>query len=101
MARLTATKIGESKNAIKFVLDFWIAENRCGFNNWKPFRFVIWYPKKVVLILDESHIEIPKKFFDETLELIRDRHPFNRVKYVARYYPDWFKWTRGSVQEKS
>ena len=67
----------------------------------KEFFFNRWLPKRVVTPIDDTHIGIPKKFLEETLKILADKHPFQEVRYNAQFYPERFKWSVETISEKS
>ena len=75
----------------------WLAVDSDG----KEFFFNRWLPKRVVTPIDDTHIGIPKKFLEETLKILADKHPFQEVRYNAQFYPERFKWSVETISEKS
>lgn len=82
MRTLTIRKIGETEKAVQYCVTFWIVEHPghpvCG--EGKEFFFNRWLPKRVVTPIDDTHIGIPKKFLEETLKILADKHPFQEVR---------------------
>ena len=78
MRTLTVRKVGETEKAVQYCVTFWIVEHPghpiCG--EGKEFFFNRWLPKRVVTPIDDTHIGIPKKFLEETLKILADKHPF-------------------------
>ena len=103
MRTLTVRKVGETDKAVQYCVTFWIVEHPghpiCG--EGKEFFFNRWLPKRVVTPIDDTHIGIPKKFLEETLKILADKHPFQKVRYNAQYYPERFKWSVETISEKS
>lgn len=103
MRTLTARKVGETDKAVQYCVTFWIVEHPghpvCG--EGKEFFINRWLPKRVVTPIDDTHIGIPKKFLEETLKILADKHPFQEVRYNAQFYPERFKWTVETISEKS
>lgn len=103
MRTLTVRKVGETEKAVQYCVTFWIVEHPehpvCG--DGKEFFFNRWLPKRVVTPIDDTHIGIPKKFLEETLKILADKHPFQEVRYSAQFYPERFKWSVETISEKS
>ena len=103
MRTLTVRKVGETDKAVQYCVTFWIVEHPghpiCG--EGKEFFFNRWLPKRVVTPIDDTHIGIPKKFLEETLKILADKHPFREVRYNAEFYPERFKWSVETISEKS
>lgn len=103
MRTLTVRKVGETDKAVQYCVTFWIVEHPghpiCG--EGKEFFFNRWLPKRVVTPIDDTHIGIPKKFLEETLKILADKHPFQEVRYNAQFYPERFKWSVETISEKS
>lgn len=103
MRTLTVRKVGETEKAAQYCVTFWIVENPghpvCG--DGKEFFFNRWLPKRVVTPIDDTHIGIPKKFLEETLKILADKHPFQEVRYSAQFYPERFKWSVETISGKS
>lgn len=72
MRTLTVEKIGETEKAVQYRVTFWIVENPGHPVCWegKEYYFGRWLPKRVVTPIDDTHIGIPKKFLEETIELL-------------------------------
>lgn len=102
MRTLTVRKVGETEKAVQYCVTFWIVEHPghpvCG--DGKEFFFNRWLPKRVVTPIDDTHIGIPKKFLEETLKILADKHPFQEVRYNAQFYPERFKWSVETISEK-
>lgn len=103
MRTLTAQQINETEKAVQYRVTFWIVENPghpvCG--GGKEYYFGRWFPKRVVTPIDDTHIGIPKKFLEETIQLLANGHPFQEVRYNAQFYPERFKWSVETISEKS
>lgn len=82
---------------------FWIVENPGHPVCWegKEYYFGRWLPKRVVTPIDDTHIGIPKKFLEETIELLAKGHPFREVRYNAQFKQETLQWTKPTKPEKS
>ena len=103
MRTLTVRKVGETDKAVQYCVTFWIVEHPgypiCG--EGKEFFFNRWLPKRVVTPIDDTHIGIPKKFLEETIELLAKGHPFREVRYNAQFKQETLQWTKPTKPEKS
>lgn len=101
MRILNARKIGETEKAVQYCITFWIVEfpNHPVCWEGKYFYFNRWFPKKVVTVIDESHIGIPKPFLQETIELLANKHSFREVRYNAKFRPELLKWEKPKKPE--
>lgn len=100
---LTVEKIGETEKAVQYRVTFWIVENPGHPVCWegKEYYFGRWLPKRVVTPIDDTHIGIPKKFLEETIELLAKGHPFREVRYNAQFKQETLQWTKPTKPEKS
>lgn len=103
METLTVKKIKETEKAIQYCITFWIVEypNHPVYRYGEEFMFNVWFPKKVVTKIDSVHIGVPKNFFELVLKTLASKHPFQKVRYNAQYYPERFKWSVETISEKS
>ena len=101
--KITVLKISETDKAVQYCITFRIVEYPghpiCG--EGREYYFNKWFPKRVVTPIDDTHISIPKKFLEETLKILSDKHPFREVRYNAQFYPERFKWNVDTISEKS
>lgn len=70
-------------------------------NSFYVMNFGRWLPKRVVTPIDDTHIGIPKKFLEETIELLAKGHPFREVRYNAQFKQETLQWTKPTKPEKS
>lgn len=103
ICQLTVEKIGETEKAVQYRVTFWIVENPGHPVCWegKEYYFGRWLPKRVVTPIDDTHIGIPKKFLEETIELLAKGHPFREVRYNAQFKQETLQWTKPTKPEKS
>lgn len=89
--------------AVQYRVTFWIVENPGHPVCWegKEYYFGRWLPKRVVTPIDDTHIGIPKKFLEETIELLAKGHPFREVRYNAQFKQETLQWTKPTKPEKS
>ena len=97
------SKSGETDKAVQYCIRFWIVEAPHNPVCWqgKEYGFYTWFPKKIVRVIDDTHIGVPKPFLFQTIKAISERHPFQNVRYMARNHSETLQWIEPTKSEKS